>query len=107
MTVVDRNKIDLIYMEENKVILCISDHLTWENENLKNHWEILQAKIKDYMGYIHSGQLKEQYPSENIKPCIKILFSYEWPEIVEKYLNKLKDLHKEYGCELIWEYDPR
>lgn len=54
MTVVDRNKIDLVYTEENKVILCVSDHLTWESEDLKNHWEILQLKLKDYMGYIHS-----------------------------------------------------
>lgn len=105
MTVVDRNKIDLVYTEENKVILCVSDHLTWESEDLKNHWEILQLKLKDYMGYIHSGQLKEQYT--NGIPCIKILFSYEWPDVVEKFLNKLKDLYNEYGCELTWEYDPK
>ena len=106
MTVVDRNKIDIVYVEEGKVFLCISDHLNWENDNLAVHWQILQDKIKDYMGFIQSGQFKEKYPNGE-KPCIKICFSYEWPEVVDKYLNKLKDLHAQYGCELTWVYDPR
>ncbi len=107
MTVVDRNKIDIIYVEEDKVFLCISDHLSWDNDNLTTHWEILQDKIKDYMGFIKSGQFREKYPDEKMKPCIKIYFSNEWPDVVEKYLHKLKQLHEEYGCELTWVHDPR
>ena len=55
MSVVDRNIIDFAYSENEEVILCISDHLTWENDVLKAHWEILQDKLNDYMGFIQSG----------------------------------------------------
>lgn len=107
MSVVDRNVIDFAYLENEEVILCISDHLTWENDVLKAHWEILQDKLKDYMGFIQSGQFKEKYPNENIKPCIKIYFSYMWSDLVNKFLNKLKNIYNEYGCNLIWIFDPR
>ncbi len=106
MSVIDRNVIDFSYLEDEEAILCISDHLTWENDVLKAHWEILQDKLKDYMGFIQSGQFREKYPEENLKPCIKIYFSYMWPDLVDKFLNKLKIVYKEYGCDLIWIFDP-
>lgn len=107
MSVLERNKIDLLYTEKNEVVLGISDHLPWDMDAVQAHWEILQDKLKDYMGFIYSGQLKEKYPDPDITPCIKIFFSYQWSEIVEKYLNKLKDIYKGYGCNLIWVYDPK
>ena len=107
MSVVDRNIIDFSYSENEEVFLCISDHLTWENDVLKAHWEILQDKLNDYMGFIQSGQFREKYLNENLKPCIKIYFSYMWTDIVDKYLSKLKIIYKEYGCNLIWIFDPR
>lgn len=107
MTVVDRDKIDITYIEDNKVILCISDHLDWEQKNLETHWKILVDKIKAYMAFIESGQFSKMYQDKDLKPCIKIYFSYKWPSIVDKYLNKLKDIHQDYGCEIIWVYDER
>ena len=107
MTVVDRNKIDTTYVEEDRVYLCIRDHLNWKNDNLGTHWQILQDKIKDYMWFIKSGQFIEKYPDEKMKQCIKIYFSNEQSDAVEKYLDKLKQLHKETGCELTWVHDLR
>lgn len=106
MSVLDRNVIDYLYFEENYIILGISDHLPWNEDTMAAHWEILQDKLKDYVGFIYSGQLKEKYPDNDKTPCIKIFFSEQWNELVEKYLNKMRDYYHELGYELIWEYDP-
>ena len=106
MSLVDRNIIDYLYFEENKIILGISDHLPWSADAIAAHWEILQDKLKDYITFIYSGQLKEKYPDNDKTPCIKIFFSEPWDKVVEKYLNKLRDYYNELGNELIWVYDP-
>lgn len=104
MSVEDRNVIDLAFVESDYAVLCISDHISWNNEVLKAHWEILQDKLKDYMGYIQSGQFNESYGQ--LKPAVLIYFSFLWPDVVEKYLGKLKELYVSYGCDLRWEYNP-
>lgn len=104
MSVVDRNVIDIVFIEEDYAVLCVSDHIPWNDDVLKGHWEVLQDKLKDYMGYVQSGQFKEKY--DRLKPAILIYFSYLWPDVVEKYLKKLKDIYHNFGCELRWEYDP-
>ena len=105
MSVSDRNVIDHIYFEDNKIILGISDHLPWDNESIVSHWEILQDKLRDYVGYIYSGQLKQSYPDLDKTPCIKIFISESYPEVVEKYLKKMKMYYIEYGYELVWALD--
>lgn len=105
MSVSDRNVIDHIYLEENHIVLGISDHLPWDSENILAHWQILQDKLKDYVGYIFSGQLKESYPDIDRVPCIKIFFSESYPEVVDKYLNKIKMYYKEHGYDLEWVLD--
>ena len=107
MSVLDRNVIDYIYIEENQIVLGISDHLPWNKDTIVAHWEILQDKLKDYVGFIYSGQLEEKYPNSNKIPCIKIFFSEECPKVVEKYLNKMKAYYKECGYDLIWVFDPQ
>lgn len=107
MSVLDRNVIDHIYIEEDQIVLGISDDLPWNEDTLVAHWEILQDKLKDYVGYIYSGQLKETYPNLDKTPCIKIFFSEKFPMVVDKYLNKMKLYYKEYGYNLIWTFDPQ
>lgn len=106
MSVLDRNVIDHIYVEENQIVLGISDHLPRNEDTIVAHWEILQDKLKDYVGYMYSGQLKEAYPNVNHTPCIKIFFSESFPAVVDKYLNKLKLYYNEHGYDLIWVFDP-
>ncbi|MCR5599335.1 MAG: hypothetical protein K6G33_01125 [Ruminococcus sp.] len=105
MSVVDRNVIDLVFSEEDYEVLCISDHIPWNDDVIKGHWEILQDKLKDYMGFIQSGQFKEKYGE--LKPAILIFFSHMYPDVVEKFLNKLKEVYCDFGCDLRWKYDPR
>lgn len=107
MSILDRNVIDYIYFEENKIVLGISDHLPWNEDTMVAHWEILQDKLKDYVGFIYSGQLTEKYPNSDTTPCIKIFFSESWPEVVEKYLKEMRSYYKEYEYDLIWAFDPQ
>jgi hypothetical protein len=61
MSVENANVIDFISEEGNKIILTISDHLEWDNEN--EHIILLQEKINAYLMAIESGQVCEKYPS--------------------------------------------
>lgn len=47
--------------ETGEVILTISDHLEWE-ESYEEHSSRLKAKIGQYLNFIISGQLIEDYP---------------------------------------------
>ena len=107
MSVLEKNSIDYIYVEDNHIIMGISYHLTWQEEAIVAHWQLLQDKLKNYIGFIKSGQLFEQYPEFDKQPCIKIYFSKKCPDVVDKYLNKLKKYYNELQCDLVWIYDPQ
>ena len=107
MSVLEKNSIDYIYAEDNHIIMGISDHLTWQEEAIVAHWQLLQDKLKNYIGFIKSGQLFEQYPEFDKQPCIKIFFSQNCPDVVDKYLNKLKKYCNELQCDLVCIYDPQ
>ena len=52
MSVVDRNVIDFGHEDDDKVTICISDHIPWDAGILRAHLEILQDKVNDYLDYI-------------------------------------------------------
>lgn len=105
MSVVDRGKIDFLYNEDEFAVIEILDHLIWEHDALIAHWQMLQDKLKDYIGFIYSGQLKEMFPEKEYKPRIRICFVEQWPEIVEKHLLRQKEYYKELGVDLAWQLE--
>ncbi len=62
--------------ETGEVILTISDHLEWE-ESYQEHTSRLEGKIGQYLNFIFSGQLIEEYP-DGVGKKIRI-------DIVQKY----------------------
>ena len=48
MSVLDRNVVDFGHEDDDKVTVCISDHIPWDSEILKAHLEVLQDKVNDY-----------------------------------------------------------
>ena len=76
MTVVDRNKIDIAYTEDNKYILAIFDHLEWNFATRQEHAYILQDKINDYLDYITSEQAEKAKPG--LRPVIRIIAKYPY-----------------------------
>lgn len=62
MSIEQTDVIDAIGIElsSGKVILTISDHLDWEEEQY--HLIALQNKINTYIAFIESGELHNAYP---------------------------------------------
>lgn len=107
MTILDTGAIDFTYKEGDEVVLCVSDHLPWQESELEEHWVLLQNKLKGYMGFIQSGQYRDVYPGEDLNPCVKVYFSHPWPTVVERFLEKLRSIYQDFGYGLAWVLDPR
>jgi hypothetical protein len=91
MSVEDTMVIDFISEKNNNVVLTISDHLEWDDEN--EHVFLLQEKLNAYLGAIESGQLNEKYPaSVGKKITISIILKYEPNEIGVSFLSCINDL---------------
>ena len=63
MSVLDRNVVDFGHEDDDKVTVCISDHIPWDSEILKAHLEVLQDKVNDYLDYIASKWQDSKYKS--------------------------------------------
>ena len=102
MTVVDRNKIDITYTEDNKYILEIVDHLEWKFETRQEHGHILQDKINDYLDYITSGQAEETQPG--LRPVIRIIAKCPYSKYCIEFLERVKKFIKEKDdiCDIEW-----
>lgn len=69
MAVDNPNVIDFISISpEKKVVLTISDHLEWYNDN--EHPLLLKDKINSYIEAIENNHLNEIYPDVNDKEII-------------------------------------
>lgn len=77
MSVLDRNIIDFGHEDDKKVTLCISDHIPWDDEVINAHLVILQEKINDYLDFISSGQIYEEFGGHGKTPNIKVIFCFE------------------------------
>ena len=84
MSVLDRNVVDFGHEDDDKVTVCISDHIPWDSEILKAHLEVLQDKVNDYLDYIASGQIYEDFGGSGKTPN-------KPTEEVEFILNKIKE----------------
>jgi hypothetical protein len=93
MAIDNIDKIDLIGTDKksDKVILTISDHLDWENEEY--HLRILQDKINTYLCFIESGEIYESYPSAKNKIIeIDIVGKYMLSENAKVFLENVKEV---------------
>jgi len=91
MSVENTKVIDFITEKKNNVILTISDHLEWDDDN--EHIFLLQEKINAYLGAIESGQLNEKHPtSVGKKVTISIALKYDPNEQGVLFLSYIKDL---------------
>lgn len=96
MSVLDKNKIDAISTDkENTVVLTISDHLEWEDNE---HLQVLQDKINSYLDFIEGGQIYESYPSAvGKKIIIQIVFKYLPNNKAQEFLEKVDKIVKGVG----------
>lgn len=87
MTIEQLDKVDVIANDNEKVILVISDHLEWDDQNEK--LLLLQDKLNLYLSFIESGEIFEQYPIakgkllkfglfQSISQTAKLKNSFHW-----------------------------
>ena len=101
MSVIDVDKIDgMGKNEENKeLLLLITDHLEWKNE--QDHLMILQNKINSYLGFIESKQYVETYSDDVFeKYIIEIHFQNDIPENCFKFLDVVANQVEEFNIKI-------
>ena len=93
--------IDIITTDKHALlVLTISDHLEWDNEN--EHLLLLQDKIHSYLDFIENGQLVENYPDKADKEImIQIIFKYYPNKTADKFLAIVERFLNEKGHPLI------
>lgn len=106
MSVIDRNIIDFSHSDDSKITLCISDHITWDYDALREHLIVLQEKINDYLDFITSGQIYEHYDDKDKKISIKVIFCYKPVSEAVAFLTKAKTSLNKDGYDLEWIFRP-
>jgi hypothetical protein len=79
MSIDQTDKIDFLLTDKEKtqVILVISDHLDWE-EDEGEHLLLLQDKLNAYLAFIESGQMTQERPDLADLPVV-IQVSAKYP----------------------------
>ena len=96
MSVDNLGVIDFITEKEDTVILTISDHLEWDEEN--DHLFLLQEKINAYLMAIESGQLVSKYPASVGKQVsISVALKYEPNEIGRLFFSRVDEVLSKAG----------
>lgn len=101
MSVIETDKIDGMGKgkENIELILLITDHLDWKNE--QEHLMILQDKINSYLGFIESKQYVETYPNDNFENCvIEIHFKNGISENCFKFLDVVAKQVEEFNIKI-------
>jgi hypothetical protein len=66
MAIDQLNVVDMVATNPatNQVVLVISDHLEWtdDNESNKLHMYLLQQKVNTYLEFAESGEIYRSYP---------------------------------------------
>lgn len=73
---------------------------------LRAHLEILQDKVNDYLDYIASGQIYEDFGGKGKTPNIKIIFCHKPTGEVEFFLDKIKNTVIDNKYTFEWIYRP-
>jgi len=105
MSVMDEGIIDFAGLEksEKNLVLSISDHLVWGEDADNVHLLVLQNKINDYLRFIESGEVNEQFkPEEYSKIIIRVISKYPFSPDCIKFLNMSKQVINDAGYGLEW-----
>jgi hypothetical protein len=99
MSVEDSNAIDLVEIHPGAVLLVISDHLDWFEEEA--HARLLRAKIHRYLDFARSGELLEGFPDAGgRKVFILIRAMHPATGYASRFLADISIAVMESGCRL-------
>ena len=87
-TVKDKGVIDLLLVEDEKLVLVIIDDMEWKFATRRQHGGLLQDKINDYLRFIASGQAAETHPG--LRPVIRIEGEYSYSKYCIEFLERVR-----------------
>jgi len=102
MTVEQFNIVDfaVVHDERKKIVLFITDHLEWEDNE---HFLILQEKLNKYLDFIESGDIWEKYEDKKDYDCaIELVVKYNFTEEAIEFLEKIREIVEELGFEFTY-----
>ena len=78
--------------ESGRVVLTISDHLSWDENERDNHFRQLEEKIHAYLRFIESGQIHARYPGAKDRHFeIRAVMKYGPPAKATDFLEAARD----------------
>jgi len=101
VSVENPSAVDYIGVEKDsgKVVLTISDHLDWEDE--ESHLLTLQEKINRYLAFVESGELLMSYPDATGRAVVvDVVAKYPPTPSADNSLAKTRELLRKAGFEL-------
>lgn len=109
MSVEQTNTIDYAGIEKatGKLILTVSDHLDWTQDEQVRHIALLQDKINTYLSYIESGQMLKDYPDAHNRKCVITVVGRAHPQGEgARFFDVVREMLERSGYELRIEYLP-
>jgi hypothetical protein len=105
MSIEQTNIIDFLSINADAVVLTISDHLDWDQEN--KHLLLLQEKINSYLAFVESGEILKKYPdSMGRRPVISVKVMYEPNAEAFEFFSEVKKVVSDIGIGFQYEYTP-
>lgn len=101
MSVIETDKVDGMgkSKKNGELILLITDHLDWENE--QEHLIALQNKINSYLEFIESKQYKETNPNNDFDNfVIEIHFKNSMSENCLKFLDVVANQAEQFNTKI-------
>lgn len=101
MSIEQRDRVDAIGLDpaSGKVILTISDHLDWDDEEA--HLVALQEKMNAYLRFVESGELRTAYPDAvGRTPVIDVVGRVEPSRLAVQFFDRVRPILNSAGIEL-------
>ena len=92
MSICEFNVVDGAGVQNDSLILMITDHLDWISIDEETHMNMLVKKVNAYLDFIEGKQYRNTYPNIAFKKfIIDIRCKYEIPAKCVHYLEKANE----------------
>lgn len=92
MSICESNIVDGAGVQNDSLILMITDHLDWISVDEETYMNMLVKKINAYLDFIEGKQYQNTYPNIAFKRfIIDVRCKYEMPAKCVRYLEKANE----------------
>ena len=106
MSIEERKIVDILSLDSNRdVVLTVSDHLEWTDTD--EHQCLLQDKLNDYLAFVETGDLLQQYPKAARKQVLfRVVLKYKPDQAGRIFLERARDILEKAGFRFKYEVSP-